>query len=163
MENVIISWLSNEDIADASKLIQTLHKTIVDVRKDIFIAKEEDWKVYLTDRVSDKDYVVMVAKEHNQVVGVCVSEIKHCGDGIETCIRDILFIDYIVVAEKYRGYKIGKKLLNEMKKIAKEKNIPTIELNVWGFNDKAIKFYEQNEMKPKRIIYEYFIEKGEEI
>ena len=159
MEKVIISKLNKENIPQAAKLIQALHNTVLEKRKDMFLPKEENWEEYLTNKMEDKNFILLVACKENKIVGVCSAEIKHCGDGKETCIRDILFIDYIAVDEQNRRFKIGTKLLDEIKKIAKEEDVSTVELNVWGFNTGAIQFYEKNEMKPKRIVYEYLIDK----
>lgn len=159
MEKVVISKLEIEDIAHAAKLIQALHEKMVDMRRDIFIPKQENWKEYLESKLENEDYVLLVARDENKVVGVCSAEIKHLGDNVETRIRDILFIDYIAVDEEYRRCKIGTKLLDEIKKIAMDQDISTVELNVWGFNENAIKFYDNNQMKPKRIVYEYLIDK----
>ncbi len=159
MDNVTISKLEKQDIIEASKLIQTLNDKMIKQRRDIFIPKDENWEEYLESKMDNKDAVLLVARNKTNVVGVCTAEIKHLGDGESTCIRDILFIDYIAVDESYRRCKIGTKLLDEMKNMAKEKQISTVELNVWGFNTVAINFYKKNEMKQKRIVYEYLIDK----
>lgn len=159
MDRVVISKLIKEDIAHAAKLIQTLHDKQVKIRNDIFISKEENWEDYLESKMLDSSYVVFIAHVDEKVVGVCEAEIKHLGDGQNTKVRDILFIDYIAVDKDYRGCKLGTKLLDEIKSFAKENRISSVELNVWGFNTGAIEFYEKNEMKPKRIVYEYFIDK----
>ena len=160
MEKVVISRLGLKDIKQASLLIEQLHNQIIQKRKDIFISNENDWEAYLRSKLQNNDYVLLKADINDEVVGVCICEIKHCGDGVETKVRDILFIEYIVVNEKYRRCKIGTKLLDEIKQIAKENKISTVELNVWGFNNDAINFYNNNQMKQKRIIYEYLIDKG---
>lgn len=159
MESVIISKLEKQDIIEAAKLIQSVHDKMVNERKDIFIPKEEDWEEYLESKLDNQDFVLLAARKEDRIVGVCTAEIKHLGDGQSTCIRDILFIDYIAVDEKCRRCKIGTKLLNEIKNIAKERKISTVELNVWGFNTGAIDFYNNNQMKQKRIVYEYLIDK----
>ena len=159
MDKVIISKLRKDDISQAAKLIIPLYNTMLENRKDIFIPKEENWEEYINNRINNENFVLLAAYVDSNIVGVCTCEIKHCGDGVETYTRDILFIDYIAVNEKYRRLKIGTKLLNETKRIAKENNISTVELNVWGFNESAINFYDNNDMKVKRIVYEYLIDR----
>ena len=44
-------------------------------------------------------------------------------------------------SKKGKGY--GKLLMQEVKQIAKQKGISRIELNVWTFNEDAVKFYEK--------------------
>lgn len=159
MEKVIISNLQKENISYAAKLINILHNNMVKKRQETFILKEENFEKYLEERINNKDYILLQACIKGKLVGVCTAEIKHLGDGIETVVRDIVFVDYIAVKDNYKRCKIGTKLLDEIKRITKKNNIKRIELNVWGFNKGAIKFYEKNNMVPKRIVYEYLIDK----
>ena len=159
MEQIVISKLEKRHIKEASKLVQPLHETMVNKRQDIFLQSEEDWEKYFEERLLDKEWVLLVATIEDVVVGVCTAEIKRCGDDLQTKARTILFIDYISVNPKYRRNKVGTKLLDEVKNIAKENNFQTVELNVWGFNKEAMKFYDSNDMRPKRIVYEYLIDK----
>ena len=159
MENIVISKLDPKHVSEAAQLIIPLYNTMVKERKDIFIPKEEDLEEYLITKLQDSDWIMLVAVSKDNVVGVCTAEIKHCGDNKETRIRDILFIDYIAVDEEYKRRGVGTKLLDEIKSLAKIRNVQTVELNVWGFNTGAIEFYEKNKMKPKRIVYEYLTDK----
>lgn len=61
--------------------------------------------------------------------------------------RKILHIEDICVDENYQKRGIGKKLYSQIVELAKEKKIDNIELMVWGFNKKAIKFYENLGMR----------------
>lgn len=159
MEKIIVSELKKEDITEAAKIIEQVENMHLSERTDIFLEKKTDWKIALENMMNEDDSVIIVAKERNIICGVCEAVIKHCGDNIETHVRDILFIEYIGVKEEYRRNNVGTMLLNEIKSIAKSKNITTLELNVWGFNTEAVKFYENNGMKVKRTIYEYNIDK----
>lgn len=159
MKDISIQNLEEKYIKSASILIANLHHTIITKRKDIFRDNKEDWEEYLKQSINSEDYKSIVALAGGEVVGVCVAQVKHCGDGKETNIRDILFIDYISVEENHRRCNIGSKLLDEMKNIAKNIGVGSLELNVWGFNKDAIEFYNKNDMMQKRIVYEYFIDK----
>ena len=159
MKDISIQKLEKQHIHQASILIANLHDTIITKRKDIFRDNKEDWEEYLMQSINSNDYVSLVAIKESDIVGVCVAQVKHCGDGKETNIRDILFIDYITVDKNYRRCNIGSKLLDEMKSIAKNIGVSSLELNVWGFNKEAIEFYNKNDMTQKRIVYEYFIDK----
>ena len=154
MKNIVISKLEMEDVKEAAKLVASLADYTLDKRPDIFIPNYENWESNLRERIESSDYHMIVAKEDNNIVGTCVAEIKHLGDDEVTKIRDILFIEYIVVKDEYKRLGIGTSMLNHMKEFVKENNISSLELTVWGYNEDAIKFYNKN-LKVKRSIYEY--------
>ena len=54
-----------------------------------------------------------------------------------------LYIDDICVDENIRNQGVGSLLLNKCKEFAKEQGCNYIELNVWEFNESAVKFYEK--------------------
>ncbi len=156
MKNIVISKLEMEDVKEAAKLVASLADYTLDKRPDIFIPNYENWENNLIERLANKDYHMIVAKEDNNIVGTCVAEIKHIGDDEVTKIRDILFIEYIIVKDEYKRNGIGTAMLNHMKQFVKENNILSLELTVWGYNEDAIKFYNKN-LKVKRAIYEYIV------
>ncbi|MBR6033788.1 MAG: GNAT family N-acetyltransferase [Clostridia bacterium] len=65
-----------------------------------------------------------------------------------------LDVDELVILERYRGKGLGKKLMDEAKRIAKENGCNRIELNCWLFNENALEMYEHIGYKRQRIIYE---------
>lgn len=65
-----------------------------------------------------------------------------------------LNVDQLVIAEKYRGKGLGKRLMEEVKNIALNSNCDRIELNCWMFNDSALKMYEHIGFNRQRIMYE---------
>lgn len=65
-----------------------------------------------------------------------------------------LEVDQLIILEQYRGKGLGKKLMDEAKKIAKENECDRIELNCWLFNENAINMYEHIGYNRQRIIYE---------
>jgi len=158
MENIVISNLEEKDIKEAAVLVTKLANYTLEQRKDIFVLNYENWEQNLNERLLNKDFQMIVAKDGEKVVGACVAEIKHVGDGEVTNTRDILFIEYIVVSDEYKRKGIGRKMLDYMKDFAKKNNILSLELTVWGYNVGAIEFYEKNDMKIKRTIYEYMMD-----
>ncbi len=157
MKNIVISKLKEDDVKEAANLVATLADYTLDKRPDIFVPNYENWEENLLNRIDSKDYHMIVAKDNSKVIGTCIAEIKHLGDDEVTKIRDILFIEYIAVSAEYKRNGIGTAMLDYMKKFAKENNIPSLELTVWGYNTGAIEFYNKN-LKVKRTIYEYRID-----
>lgn len=65
-----------------------------------------------------------------------------------------LDVDQLVVKDGLRGKDIGKKLMEEAKKIATDNDCDRIELNCWNFNKNALAMYEHIGYKKQRIMYE---------
>lgn len=65
-----------------------------------------------------------------------------------------LDVDQLVILEQYRGKGLGKKLMDEAKKIAVDNGCDRIELNCWMFNENALAMYEHIGYNRQRIIYE---------
>ena len=70
-----------------------------------------------------------------------------------------LDVDQLVILEQYRGKGLGKKLMDEAKKIAIDNGCDRIELNCWMFNENALAMYEHIGYNRQRIIYEMPLEK----
>ncbi len=156
MKNIVISKLEMQDVKEAAKLVASLADYTLDKRPDIFVPNYENWENNLTERINNKDYHMITAKDNDEIIGACIAEIKHLGDDEVTKRRCILFIEYIIVKDEYKRNGIGTAMLNHMKEFVKENNISSLELTVWGYNEDAIKFYNKN-LKVKRSIYEYIV------
>ena len=63
----------------------------------------------------------------------------------------ILLVEEITVKDKHQNKGYGKELMKRIEEYARENKYTSIELNVWGFNDNAIKFYKKLGMKVSRI------------
>jgi len=67
------------------------------------------------------------------------------------------YIDDICVDEKCRGQGIGFLLVEKCKEYAKETGCYNIDLNVWEFNQSAIKFYEKCGLVVQRRKLEFIL------
>jgi ribosomal protein S18 acetylase RimI-like enzyme len=115
-------------------------------RPDVFAyLSDEDLKNDLIQNLDRLSTIVILNDEH--IVGYLSYKIKkhHTGE---------LDVDQLVVLEKYRGKGLGKKLMDEAKKIAKDNGCDRIELNCWLFNENALAMYEHIGYNRQRIIYE---------
>ena len=141
---------SVNDYIYVKKLIQSVqdlhHNKRSEIHKDSEIFGKEEFNQNINN--------IIVAEINNIVVGVIVYLIKEKLENNYTNYRKVLFIDALVVDVNHRKNGIGKILMQEMEKIAKKNNCSSIELNVWAFNDEAIKFYEKFGMSIKTMILE---------
>lgn len=116
--------------------------------------KFKKWRIFDEEKFSQNINKIIVAEINNLVVGTIKYLIKEKLENSYTNYRKVLFIDALVVDVNHRKNGIGKILMQEMEKLAKDNNCSSIELNVWAFNDEAIKFYEKFGMSVKTMILE---------
>lgn len=99
--------------------VKEVEDIILDAEKTVFVAADEN------DRVAG--YIICFPIKRNQ--NVTSEEQK------------TLYVDDLCVDEEYQSHGIGKALLLRAKQYAEETDCKNVELNVWSFNEKAIKFY----------------------
>ncbi len=69
--------------------------------------------------------------------------------------RPTLYLEDIYISDKCRGYGVGKKLMNELMKIAKETKCGRLEWIVLDWNKNAIDFYDRLGAKHMKNWYFY--------
>lgn len=100
--------------------------------KDILeILKDENSPIYVA------------ADESDEVAGYAFCQIKTVENNKALVDRTFMYIDDFCVDEKYRKQHIGKNLMQGVLEEAKKIGVKSIELNVWEFNENAIRFYEK--------------------
>ena len=127
----MIRKLELNDLEEVFELLNELYKNKIEY--SLFIEK---YKESLKD---DKFYGI-VAIENNKVVGVLISRL------INRLVKkkNILFIDDLIVNEKYRNKGIGKLLIQVAINYATSKDCETVELTSYILNVNAHRFYENN-------------------
>lgn len=88
-----------------------------------------------------KNSLFLFAKIDGEYVGYVLGYIEklHRSYGM----KKVGYLDSVIVAEKYRGQKIGEQLISEFFKWLKAKNITVCQLHVKAENKKVIKMYEK--------------------
>ncbi|MBR3752360.1 MAG: GNAT family N-acetyltransferase [Ruminiclostridium sp.] len=94
--------------------------------------------------------LVLDAVAEDKVVGALLFQYRHVGSDKQVA-RDVLFIDAMAVDESFRGKGIGHMLFDAVKKIAKEKQLDGIELQVNARNIRAKAMYESYGFTEKSI------------
>jgi ribosomal protein S18 acetylase RimI-like enzyme len=102
----------------------------------------EDDKKMLEPIISstDDDDIMYIAKEDHIIKGFCIITAKSKAPSYKN--NKVGFIESMGVDKKYHKEGIGKTLINKAKEWTKEKELSKLELNVYTFNDNAVKFYE---------------------
>ncbi|TVP47596.1 MAG: GNAT family N-acetyltransferase [Mongoliibacter sp.] len=111
-------------------------KTFADVLTPTQIDFMMDWMYSmesLTEQVSEKGHVFLLAEENGIPVGFCSYQLDAKGN--KTKIHKI----YLLQETQGKGY--GKQLIEEVKSIARQNKQSHVYLNVNRHNHKAIQFY----------------------
>lgn len=136
----------DEQIKD---LLVELQEHIVDIDKEGYnILTNEYREEYFKKTIEEiKKYEgkMFLYKENNEILGLVVGLINN----EETKEYDFQApkhgrISELIVTKKTRSKGIGKQLLDKMKEHFKENNCKAILIDVFGYNEKAISFYEKN-------------------
>ncbi|MBQ4343183.1 MAG: GNAT family N-acetyltransferase [Erysipelotrichaceae bacterium] len=129
-------------------------------RPDLF---KEHAKKYdneqLIELLNDPKRPVFCAVDENEWMmgyAFCMFQ-QHLHHSVLTDIKT-LYIDDLCVDESCRNQHIGKALYQYVLNYAKQKGIYNVTLNVWGFNESAIRFYESCGLSVQKIGMEQIIE-----
>jgi ribosomal protein S18 acetylase RimI-like enzyme len=99
--------------------------------------------------IESNDSKIFIAEENNEIIGFCIINIREIKNHHMYHDMTNIEIEKLCIDEKYRQKGIGRKLFEEVKKLAKEKGAKFIELSVWEFNKNAKEFYEHLGMKTR--------------
>lgn len=153
----IIRHIEKKDYDSIKRLFYQVHNLHLLNRPDIYVNNDPLPLDYFNEILNNENALNYVYEENNNIYGLLMAmKVKNRQIPISKS-RSSYFIDTIVVDEEYRGKGIGKTLYNFLKEHAIKNNIDAIDLNVWAFNEKAIKFYESLGMTVKNMKLEQIL------
>ena len=153
----MIRKIVEKDYEELKKLVYQVHELHYSNRPDIYIDGDPLPLEYFNGILNDNTAFNYVYVENDKIYGLLI-ETKKSNRAIPISKqRTTYFIEDIVVDKNYRRKGIGKKLYCFLKDKANEENIDAIELNVWAFNESAIKFYESLGMSVKNMKLEHLL------
>ena len=115
---------------DAEQVLEIVKKFATSFKTD----KEKFYKIY-PEIVGDKNISFVVAEEDNQIIGYCLSfhHLTFYANGY------VSWVEEIMVNENYRSKGVGKKMMEEVERIAKSMDSKLIGLAT----RRASNFYEK--------------------
>ena len=118
-------------------------------RPDLFKdGRQKYGKEELTGILRDENKPIFVATNgSDDIVGYVFCIIVRYRAHANLNDHDSLYIDDFCVDENCRGGGVGKTLFQAVKAYAREIGVYSIDLNVWEFNESAIRFYESCGMR----------------
>lgn len=125
-----ISKINKEDLSDLSGLFEELSGKQTDYQK---MTKSFEW----ID--NNEDYIILGAKNQAKLVGSLMGII--CHDIVGEC-KPFMVIENVIVAGNYRGQGIGRKLMSEIERVAKERDCYYIMFVSGAQRKEAHQFYE---------------------
>lgn len=103
-------------------------------------ARSEKGEAYFKGLVIDSESICLVAEDEGVLVGYIAASPKD----ITYRKSKYIEIDNMGVIPEYRSQGVGKMLMDECLKIAKERGFQKAYVNCYSANDKAINFYKKN-------------------
>ncbi len=156
MTEIIIRRAIPNDIPTINRLLRQVLEVHAEGRPDVF---KSGGKKYDDDEImsiiSSEDTPVYVAiGENADVLGYAFCVLKHTKETSILRERREIYIDDLCVDQSSRGLGVGKALFEHVKKVAVEGGFDAVTLNVWNFNEPAVKFYEKCGMTPLKTMME---------
>lgn len=121
-------------------------------RPDLFRAGAQKYdETDLQTLLADERRPIFVACEGGRVLGYCFCILKQSKDDPVLADQKTLHIDDLCVDETCRGKHIGKSLYAYTVAFARSQGCDSVTLNVWAFNESALRFYEGVGLTPQKI------------
>ncbi len=90
-------------------------------------------------KTEQNEFQCFVAEtETKEIIGIALTYIAY-----STWVGRFLYLEDLIVKEKYRGNKIGGRLINEVFKLAQEEKVERVRWQVLDWNKDAIEFYKK--------------------
>lgn len=132
--------IRNATNKDAEQVLELVKKFATSFKTD----KGKFYKIY-PEIVGDKNISFVVAEEDNQIIGYCLSfhHLAFYANGY------VSWVEEIMVDENYRSKGIGKKMMEEIERIAKSRDSKLIGLAT----RRAANFYEKIDYEESAIYF----------
>lgn len=140
MDDIIIRKLKKEDIESLDGLYHNFWNEHSDIKK---------MNEKFAELSSNDNYIFLVAEVNNVIAGTIMGVVCHelYGD-----CRPFLVMEDLIVDDSFRKMGIGKRLVNELEKMAKQKNCYQILFMTEAKRKDTVKFYESIGFDSKKNI-----------
>ena len=122
----------------------------------------EELQQYLYTLFNSEDHEILVAELDGEIVGFTCTKYVDRPESPYSLRRRYVEIEELGVDENCRRSGTGRALVEAVRTIAKEKGVRRIDLNMWEFNENALKFYESMGFSTYRRYLEMHIDESDE-
>lgn len=131
------------DFPHVAELKRQLHSDHVRNAPDFYRDVEqhltvEEYNAYLGPNEKRSAYVLL---DGSRIVAYAFTQVLELQNHSLIYDQKQLFLDDLCIDEALRGRGYGKRLMQEIVRIAEESGCKTVELNVWDWNRSAVAFY----------------------
>ncbi|EKE10601.1 MAG: GCN5-related N-acetyltransferase [uncultured bacterium] len=136
---MIIKKATFKDYEEVFKLfceVQDIHNSLY---PEIFkkASRKTMSKKMFKQYIDDKKNAILMAYYNNSPIGYIYITIKAKANSPIHFKPRTVYINHICITEPFRKKGVAKKLIGQIIKLAKSKNIYSIQLDVWGLNENA--------------------------
>lgn len=145
-----IRYMLSSDYSEVHDMLLSLHNLHKEAKPDLFKSMDSlyTYEQYL-EMIENEKYICFVSSQDKNILGICISQIVE-----HPLFKDvILHIDDLYVKKEARSQGIATGLFEATQKEGKRKGATRIQLNVWEFNQSAIRFYEKRNMTIQSYTY----------
>lgn len=157
-ENITIRYAKQEELKQVNNLRKEVHELHCNGRADIF--NSDSWKnieEFINVRFSSDESGVIVAVKGEKIVGFATVQYIHKAESAFQQARNFYHIEEFGVDKEHRRLGIATMLMDFMRKDARSRGFEKIELDMWEFNEGALKFYENIGFLTYRRYLEMFL------
>ena len=145
---MIVEYSSEYDESIKDLLLE-LQQYLSDIDKERYNIVGESFREKYFEKtmkeVKNNNGKILLYKENGQIIGLIIGIINNEEtDRYDFKVPKRGRITELIVSKEHRGNNIGKKLLDSMKDYLKSIGCEKILIAVFGYNEKAIKFYNKN-------------------
>ena len=156
-----IRFAAPQDVPGILNLLKQVGQMHHEGRPDIFRAGAQKYSAsQVLAMLEDTKRPIFVAVEEEKVLGYGFCIVKETVKDPVLADGTTLYIDDLCVDEGCRGQRIGVAIYETILRYAKQRKCSSITLNVWAFNESAMKFYEKLGLTPQKIGMEYRLEEN---
>lgn len=141
---MIIGSAKKEQAEQIARLLGYICEFHAKGRPDIFVPGSAKYDAESVCRlIDDPGVTVLTAAEGSAVLGYLIAKVTFTGTDPHIKRMKTFYVDDLCVSPEHARKGVGTALFNEARRRAKELGCERIDLNVWAFNEDAIRFYEK--------------------
>jgi len=156
MNEIVIREAGLDELPRIADLKYQIHQVHVEGRPDIFTPYKD--LTAFAEHSAAKNCCLLLAEMAGAPVGFAMLQYVDRPANPYIKARKYVHVEEFCVDENHQCMGVGRKLMDALKALAREKGYPRIELDVWNFNEGAKQFYEAVGMNAYRTFMEMNVE-----